>query len=100
MSAAKQLIRPLTTVLLISVTVLGLVNVYGDNTDVKAQAQQVACGGKECPTQLTRLERNPIAQTYDIVAEPSGTRKGSVTVTVRCARTQILIGEWECKAQK
>lgn len=100
MSAAKQLVRPITTVLLLSITVLGLINVYGDNDEVKNQAQLVACGGKECSTQLTRLERNPLAQTYDFVAEPKGAQKGSVTVTVKCARTKILIGDWECQAQK
>lgn len=100
MSAAKQLVRPVFSILLLTVTVLGLVNVYGDNSDVKNQAQLVACGGKECPTQLTRLERNPLAQTFDIVAEPKGTRKGSVTTTVKCARTKILIGEWECHVQQ
>lgn len=100
MSAAKQLVRPLITVTLLGLTVLGLINVYGDNTEVLLQAKRVACGGQECPTQLTRLERNPLGQTFDIVAEPKGARKGSVTATVKCARTRILIGEWECNAQK
>ncbi|HEY5962090.1 MAG TPA: hypothetical protein VIV60_36290 [Polyangiaceae bacterium] len=100
MSAFKQLARPLTTVILLGITVLGLINVYGDNGDVKTLALRVACGGKECPTQLTRLERNPISQTYDIVAETEGAKKGSVTVTVKCSRQKILIGDWECTAQK
>lgn len=100
MSAFKQLVRPLTTVVLLAITVLGLVNVYGDNSTVKALAERVACGDKECPTQLTRLERNPISQTYDIVAEPKGSKKGSITVTVKCSRKNLLIGDWECLAQK
>jgi hypothetical protein len=100
MSSVMQLVRPVTTLVLLSVTVLGLINVYGDNAEVKAQAQLVACGGKECPTQLTRLERNPLGQTYDIVAQPKGSQRGSLTVTVRCARTKVLLGDWECLAQK
>jgi hypothetical protein len=100
MSSAMQLVRPATTLLLLSVTVLGLINVYGDNAEVKAQAQAVACGGKECPANVIRLERNPLAQTYDIAAEPNGSRKGTVTVTIRCARTKVLLGDWECLAQK
>lgn len=100
MSAAKQLVRPLISVTLLAITVLGLINVYGDNTDVTLRAKRVACGGQDCPTQITRLERNPLAQTFDIAAEPKGARKGSVTTTVKCARTQVLIGEWECLAQK
>lgn len=100
MSSAKQLARPLMTVILLGITVLGLINVYGDNSEVKQKAQLVACGGKDCPTQLTRLERNPIAQEYDFVAEPRGARKGSVTVTIRCARANVLIGDWECLEKK
>jgi len=100
MSAAKQLVRPVTTVLLLGITVLGLINVYGDNAEVKNQARMVACGGKECPTQVTRLERTPLGQTFDIAAEPNGVRKGSVTATVKCARSKVLIGDWECQAQK
>lgn len=100
MSAAKQILRPLVSVTLLAITVLGLINVYGDNTEVTIQAKQVACGGQECPTQVTRLERNPLAQTFDIAAEPKGSRKGSVTATVQCRRVHVLIGEWECLAQK
>jgi hypothetical protein len=100
MASIKQFVRPLTTVLLLGVTALGLINVYGDNAEVQAQAKRVACGNAECPTQVTRLERNPLAQTYDIVAEPKGPKKGSSTVIVKCARTQILLGDWECAAQK
>jgi hypothetical protein len=98
--SAKQVIRPITTVLLLGITVLGLINVYGDHDDVKKQAQAVACGGKECPNQVTRLERNPLSQSYDIVAEPNGSHKGSVTMTVKCVRTKILIGDWDCQTQK
>lgn len=100
MSAAKQLVRPLITVSLLAVTVLGLVNVYGDNAEVLLLAKRTACDGQECPTQLTRLERNPLGQTFDIVAEPKGARRRTVTTTVKCARTRVLIGEWECHAQK
>lgn len=100
MSAAKQLARPLFSLVLLAITVLGLINVYGDNTEVALKAKRVACGGQECPTQVTRLERNPLAQTFDIASEPNGARKGSVTSTIKCSRTQVLIGEWECRVQK
>jgi hypothetical protein len=100
MPTATQIVRPFVSVILLAVTALGLINVYGDNQDVKQRAQLVACGGKECSTQLTRLERTPLAQTFDLVAEPRGTNKGRQTVTIRCARSMILLGDWECLPPK
>ncbi len=99
MSRAKNTVRPVLTVALLGLTVLGLVNVYGDNREVQAQAATIACGGHECSTQLTRLDRSPIAQTYDFVAAPEGAKRPSRTVTVRCQPQYLMVGRWICTSQ-
>lgn len=76
---------------------LGLYNVYGDSAEVENLAKLAACGGHECSTQLTRVERSPIGQSYDLVAERKGKGRASATVTVSCRRTYFLLGAWSCK---
>ncbi len=94
---SRQLIRPVISVLLLGLTVLGLVNVYGDHSEVESLAKSVACGGSECPTQLTRVDRNPLAHNYDLVTKPKSAKSApSVTVSVSCRRAYILLGEWSC----
>jgi len=94
----RYFIRPLLTVILLGGTILGLVNVMGDNTMVQQEAKRVACGGKECPTQLTKMERTPFGQSFEIVASRKGTRGGSTVVSVKCKQTYLLFGKWGCTA--
>ena len=97
MSGLKQLTRPIITVFLVGITVLGLINVYGDASEVVALAQKVACRGTTCPTRTTRIERTPFAHEYDLAASiPSGKQLTTVSSTVRCSRAYILIGDWSC----
>jgi hypothetical protein len=100
MAEAKGFIRPLITVILIGGSVLGLINVYGDNSEVLSQAKLLACGGKECSTQLTQFDRTPIAQTYHLVAQEDAKRHLNVTHVIKCQRAQILLGTWQCIDQK
>lgn len=93
----SKLTRPLITLILIAVTALGLLNVYGDSDEVVALAQKTACRGTQCQTRTTRIERTPFAHEYDLAASiPSGKQSSTVSVTVRCRRAYVLLGEWSC----
>jgi hypothetical protein len=97
---SKRYFRPVLSLLLLAATALGLYNVYGDNSEVQSMAKQVACGGHECQTQLTRVERTPIGQSYDLVAGQKGPSGPSTTVTVSCRRAYFLVGAWSCQADR
>lgn len=45
-------------------TVIGLNNVYGDNTAVLADAKRVACGGEECSADMLQQSRSAISQSF------------------------------------
>lgn len=97
MSNVKQFTRPIVTILLLAVTALGLINVYGDSSDVVALAQKVACHGNPCPTRTTRIERTPFGHEYDLAATlPTGKQSDTVSVTIQCKRAYVLVGEWNC----
>jgi len=96
-SKVKQFTRPIITIVLLAATALGLINVYGDSTEVVALAQKVACHGTPCPIRTTRIERTPFAHEYDLAATIiNGKQSDTVSVTVRCARTYVLVGDWNC----
>jgi hypothetical protein len=84
----QQMIRPAVSILLIVLSVLGLINVYGDNTDVEAMARDKACPG--CESNLTRVERTPISQTYHLQTD-AGTK------VVSCQRSGIFFGSYSCE---
>jgi hypothetical protein len=73
------------------VSVAGFINVAADNHDVIQLAREVACGaeGASCNAQMTRMERTPIAQTFEI-ATPKR------RVDVRCTRQLVLVGSYRC----
>ncbi len=66
-----------------------LINVVGDNSEVERLAAEVACGATPCKAEWRRMSRSPLAQTFDL-ATPQG------QVTVRCARSAVLFGEYSC----
>lgn len=73
----------------IVLSVASLINVFGDNDDVQARAKMMACPAvAQCG--LTHMARTPFAQTFDYT-----TRSG--TTTIRCARTAIFFGEYDCQ---
>ena len=75
-------------------SVSAAVNVLGDNAEVEAMASVVACAGEgpTCHPQMTRMERTPLAQTFDLVTAKH-------KVTVRCARSLLLVGDYACAAR-
>jgi hypothetical protein len=82
-------IRPVVTVVLIILSVLGLINVYGDNTDVLAEAHALACPG--CEATLRQVERTPISQTFHFMTDKSG------MAIVKCSRSAIFLGAYSCE---
>lgn len=81
----------LFTAICLAFTVGALINVMADNREVEQMANAVACGdqGPKCNPQLTRMQRNPFSQTFDLVT----TKR---TVTVSCARSFYLFGSYSC----
>lgn len=92
-------IRPLISVLLITLTVLGLINVYADNSDVQRRAEEVACGREPCTTRLTQLQRSVLAQTFTFDTRSLDGRGGSSNVVVRCQRAFIFAGGYSCETR-
>jgi hypothetical protein len=94
MAESSRFTRPLVLGLCIGVTVLGLINVYGDNVEIVAMAEKVACAERsQCTARMTRMSRNPIGTsfTYQVDVKPQ------TTVDVECKRTAYLLGDWSCK---
>jgi hypothetical protein len=72
------------------ISIASLVNVYGDNAEVEAKAKGLACPeAKSCS--LYQMERSPFAQTFRFTVMREG------TVSVKCARSAILFGEYACE---
>jgi hypothetical protein len=78
-------------VLCVVLSVAGLINVFADNLDVVRMASEVACGdqGKDCRAQMSRMERTPISQSFEMVTPKR-------TVDVRCTRALLFFGPYSC----
>lgn len=87
--------RIILPVVLLSLTVLGLINTYGDATDVARLAAETACGGAQCAVEMREYKRSPFSHEY-IYAVREG-KTGSSNVTVECARSAIFVGDYACK---
>jgi hypothetical protein len=84
--------RVVIPVVLLGLTVLGLVNTYGDASDVQKLAAETACGGTMCPSQMVEFSRSPFSQDYVYLIDKTRTR-----VSVKCARAFIFLGDYACK---
>jgi hypothetical protein len=87
----KRAVQTTIFVLCVVFSVAAVVNVLGDNAEVEAMATAAACAGEgtTCHPQKTRMERTPIAQSFELVT-------GKRTVEVRCARALVLVGDYAC----
>jgi hypothetical protein len=83
--------RKLVSLLFLAATVLGLVNVYGDDAETVASAERLVCGDAPC-VRLLRAERTPIGSTFTFQTSVSPQR----TRSVKCQRSLLLIGAQEC----
>lgn len=78
-------------VLFVAIGVAAAYNVLADSHDVEEMAKALACGAETpCMAQTTRLEKNPIALSFQIA-----TRKRAVDV--RCARALVFVGGYSCE---
>jgi hypothetical protein len=94
MAETGRIVRPLVLALCIGVTVLGLINVYGDNAQVVAMAEKTACGDRaQCTGRMTRMSRTPIGNSFTFQVDV----KPPATVDVDCNRSAYLLGDWSCK---
>jgi len=87
----KSAARRVLTVLCIVAGTMAIYNVMSDNDDVRRMAEKVACGdtGAACRPQMTRMDRSPFAQSFEIVT----TKR---TFEVRCTRSLVLVGDYSC----
>jgi hypothetical protein len=77
----------------VGLSALGAYNVMSDNAEVEKLAESTACKGEVgCRAQKTRMERTPIAQTFDYAVAKK-------TVTVRCTRGMLFVGDYTCEAR-
>jgi hypothetical protein len=94
MAEAGRIARPVILLLCIGVSTLGLINVYGDNKDVVAMAEKIACAERpQCTARMTRMSRTPIGQSFTFQVDV----KPVATVDVDCNRSAYLLGAWSCQ---
>ena len=94
----QQAIRPIVSLGLIILSVLGLMNVYGDNTEVEADARHTACppptdGTRPCEATLRQVARTPLSQSFHFVTDDAK------TVVVECSRAVIFLGDYSCEQE-
>lgn len=94
----RTLVRVVVAAICIAVTVLGLENTYGDNSEVKALAQKTACGSPNCSVNVLRESRSAFSQSFSFQTTLAQKNKGqrSASVDVECKRKQVLIGDYSC----
>ena len=94
----RTLVRAAVAIICLGATVLGLLNTYGDDSEVKALAEKTACGSLSCSVKLLRESRSAFSQGFGFqttLAE-KGKAGRSASVDVECKRKQILLGEYDC----
>ena len=90
--AASKVIRPAISVLLLGFTALGAMNVYSDNTELKARVETMACGKVGCAARLIREERSAFSQKFEYQTSVSPI----VTKSYVCTKSAIVFGEHSC----
>lgn len=96
--SARSIIRPLFGIACLVGTALGLNNTYGDNTEVKALAEKVACGSASCSVKTLHESRSALKQSfgYQTALVERGKSGRSASVDVECTREYFLLGEYHC----
>lgn len=96
--SVRDVFRTIFAVACLGATVGGLINVFADNTEIEAQARDVACGATPCSARITSMERTPFKQAFQLQVSArtaSETDPGN-SVDVKCQRTRILFGDYVC----
>ena len=81
--------RPIMWVIAMGLSVLGLMNVYGDSSHVEELAREAACEG--CKPAMRQVARTPLGQTYRLQVDDG------VEVVVSCSKSAIFVGEYSCE---
>ena len=81
--------RVVLTVVAILVSIGCALNVYGDDSAVRSDAEAVACPRGCAKAFSVRIERSAIAETVEYTV-PDG------TIRVRCARAAVIVGPYSC----
>ena len=89
---ASGIARVVVPVVCLGATVLGLINVYGDSSEVERLAETAACGAPGCAAQQVGGSRTPLAHQYTYQLDLKTTR----TRTVECQREYVLAGDYTC----
>ena len=92
-SRARVIFRMVFLALVIGVTVLGMLNVFGDNTAVKKQAMELVCGKPGCTVHVVKEERTPFSQSYGF----QESRQSQRLIEIKCSRQFVLLGAYECQ---
>lgn len=99
-SGVWRILKSAFMLTLLGATLLGLINVFGDNSGVVKMAEREACAQKQCNAQQTRMMVGPIGQDYTFqvqITEPA--RSAQHSVDVKCKRSYYLFGEYTCQRQ-
>ena len=70
----------------------GAYNVYSDNSALRTRAELQACAAAKppCRAAIARMARSPFFQEFDF-------RLAKETVRIRCTRSLLLVGPYDCK---
>jgi hypothetical protein len=90
MPAWRSYLKSFVVLTCVVISIAGLVNVFSDNADIVAMAKAMGCTGPVC--NLTRMERNPFAQSFEFQSTAG-------TIAVKCARSRIFFGDYDCVKQ-
>lgn len=96
--AAHAIVRPLVALICLAGTALGLNNTYGDNSEVRALAEQTACGKQQCSVKTLHEARSAFEQTFGFqtaLVEKGKPGRGA-SVDVACQRALYLLGQYQC----
>jgi len=96
--SARSISRALIALLCIVGTALGLNNTYGDDAEVKALAEQAACGKPTCSVKLLRENRSALKQSFAFqtaLVEKGKSGRGA-SVDIDCERALLLLGDYRC----
>ncbi len=92
-SRARAITRLILFALVIGVTVLGMLNVFGDNSAVKQQATEIVCGKPGCEAHLVKEQRTPFSHSYGFQAS----RQSHDLIEIECARKFVFVGAYQCE---
>jgi len=89
----RAVVRVVLVLVCIGVTAGSVANVFLDNSEVKALAEQTGCGASAKTCAMTRMDRTPIEQSFEL------STTGGVSVHVSCMRAGVLVGAYACKKE-